>query len=267
MGIEWLGRSGSSVPNALLMRWPQRDSRLHLARPSITCTSPLGRADNELPPRAVTFSGRDGWHLAIAAKESRCRLLHQVLQSRENPSTKDTVVCQRCSCLQARAAREAPQILKGTASMAEGILQDLHQDHEAVRDLIEQLLKTESAAERTPLFKELMSMLLAHSHAEQNVLYKKMEKSGSEEARSFAYEGTNEHQIVEQQLQQMSRVRNKASEQWTAQLTVLRELVNHHVKEEESTGFSCARSEFDSEQLEKFGERFRRQKEKLMVEM
>ena len=132
---------------------------------------------------------------------------------------------------------------------------------------MEQLLKTESGTERTPLFKELMGMLLAHAHAEQNVLYKKMEKSEDEKARSFAFEGTNEHQIVEQQLQQMSRARNKASEQWTAQLTVLKELVNHHVKEEERTGFSCARKEFDGEQLEKFGEQFRRQKEKLMADM
>jgi len=150
--------------------------------------------------------------------------------------------------------------------MAEGILQDLHQDHEAVSKLIDQLLKTESAAERSPVFKELMSMLLAHSHAEQNVLYKKMEKSEDEKARSFAFEGTNEHQIVEQQLQKMLQARNKASEQWTAQLTVLRELVNHH-EEEETTGFRCARSEFDGEQLEKFADQFRRQKEKLMAEM
>jgi hemerythrin-like domain-containing protein len=93
-----------------------------------------------------------------------------------------------------------------------------------------------------------------------------MEKAEDEQARSFAFSGTNEHQIVEQQLQQMSRTRNKASEQWTAQLTVLRELVNHHVREEESTGFTCARREFDKEQLEKLGEQFRRQKEKLMAE-
>ena len=152
------------------------------------------------------------------------------------------------------------------ALMTDGILQDLHQDHEAVSDLIEQLLKTESGTERTPLFKELMSMLLAHAHAEQNVLYKKMEKSEDQKARSFAFEGTNEHQIVEQQLQQMSRARNKASEQWTAQLTVLKELVNHHVKEEESTGFSCAQSEFDSAMLEKMADQFRKQKEKLLQE-
>ena len=72
-----------------------------------------------------------------------------------------------------------------------------------------------------------------------------MEKSEDEKTRSFAFEGDNEHLIVEQQLQQISRARNKASEQWTAQATVLRELVNHHVKEEEDTGFTCARREFD----------------------
>ena len=76
----------------------------------------------------------------------------------------------------------------------------------------------------------------------------------------------NEHQIVEQQLQQMSRARNKASEQWTAQLKVLRELVNHHVREEETTGFTCARREFDGDQLQKLGEQFHRQKEKLTTE-
>ena len=64
----------------------------------------------------------------------------------------------------------------------------------------------------------------------------------------------------------MARARNKASEQWTAQLTVLKELVNHHVKEEESAGFSCARNEFDREELEKMSGQFQRQKQKLMAE-
>ena len=157
-------------------------------------------------------------------------------------------------------------MLKELLGMPEGILKDLHQDHQEVSELLEQLLNTEEAKERTPLFKEIMIKLLAHAHAEQNVLYKKMEKSKDEETRSFAFEGDNEHLIVEQQLTQMSRARNKASEQWTAQATVLRELVNHHVKEEEGTGFACARREFDSEGLEKLGEQFRRQKEKLMAE-
>lgn len=157
-------------------------------------------------------------------------------------------------------------MLREMLGMAEGILQDLHQDHEEVSGLIQQCLKTEGSAERNQLFKEIMSMLLAHSHAEQNVLYKKLQKSEDEKARSFVFEGLNEHQIVEQQLHQMARARNKASEQWTAQLTVLKELVSHHVREEESTGFSCARNEFDREELEKMSGQFQRQKEKLMAE-
>ena len=157
-------------------------------------------------------------------------------------------------------------MLREMLGMAEGIRQDLHNDHQEVSELIEQIMKTEESSERTSMFKELMNMLIAHSHAEQSVLYKKMEKSEDEKARKFAFEGTNEHQLVEQQLQQMSRARNKASEQWTAQLTVLKELVNHHVKEEESTGFSCARSEFDKEQLEKMGQQFRRHKDKQLSE-
>jgi hemerythrin-like domain-containing protein len=156
-------------------------------------------------------------------------------------------------------------MLKEMLGMAEGILQDLHNDHQQVSGMIEQLMNTEESSERNTLFKEMMGMLLAHAHAEQNVLYKKMEKTDDEKARMFALEGTNEHQIVEQQLEKMAKARNKASEQWTAQLTVLRELINHHVKEEESTGFSCARSEFDKEQLEKMGQQFQRQKEKLMA--
>jgi hypothetical protein len=157
-------------------------------------------------------------------------------------------------------------MLKELLGMNEGILKELHQDHEEVSGLIERMLETEGAKERAEIFKEMMTKLLAHAHAEQNVLYRKMEKSDDEETRGFAYEGDNEHQIVERQLQKMSRARNKASEQWTAQATVLRELINHHVKEEEGAGFSCAQREFDTATLEKLGEQFRRQKEKLMTE-
>jgi hemerythrin superfamily protein len=157
-------------------------------------------------------------------------------------------------------------MLKEMLGMAEGILQDLHNDHQEVATLMGTILKTEDGKERTSLFNELKTMLLAHAHAEQNVLYKKMEKSDDEKSRQFAFEGTNEHQIVEQQLEMLSKARNKAGEQWTAQMTVLKELVTHHVKEEESTGFPCARNDFDAEELEKMGQQFQRQKEKLMTE-
>jgi hypothetical protein len=46
---------------------------------------------------------------------------------------------------------------------------------------------------------------------------------------------------------------------------VLRELVEHHVEEEESTGFSCARHDFAKEELEPMGQRFQTRKAQLMT--
>ena len=153
-----------------------------------------------------------------------------------------------------------------TTNSNSGILQDLHRDHQEVSGLITRMLDSTEAGQRGELIKEIGKLLISHSHAEQNVLYRKMEKSDSEESRSFAFEGTNEHQIVERQIEQLTSARDKAGEKWTAQATVLKELVEHHVKEEESTGFDCARKEFDADALDKMGEQFRRQKEKLMAE-
>jgi hemerythrin-like domain-containing protein len=96
--------------------------------------------------------------------------------------------------------------------------------------------------------------------------YRKLEKSRDSDARKFAFEGEVENEVVESQLQQLARARNKDSEQWTARLTFLQEAVEKHVKEEESTGFSYAHAGFDSEELQKLGERFQREKDKMLAE-
>jgi hemerythrin-like domain-containing protein len=53
--------------------------------------------------------------------------------------------------------------------------------------------------------------------------------------------------------------------EWAAELKVLRELVEHHVEEEESTGFSRARHEFDKDELNAMAQRFQTRKAQLMT--
>jgi hemerythrin superfamily protein len=156
-------------------------------------------------------------------------------------------------------------MLKEMFGMSDGILEDLRADHRETEAMIDRIMETEDNAERNSLFREMMDQLVAHLDAEQQVLYRKMEKSEDEETRVFSFEGSNEHQLAEHQMQQMVKARNKADEKWTAQLTVLKELVKHHVEEEESTGHKLAKKEFDSDTLEKMREQFRRQKEKLLA--
>jgi len=156
-------------------------------------------------------------------------------------------------------------MLKEVLGIREGILADLHDDHEEVGALMERILATKDQHERTELFHEMMSKFLAHAHAEQKVLYRKLEKSKDPEIRKFAFEGDVEHEAAENQVQVLAKARNKESEQWTARMTFLQEAILHHVKEEESTGFASAHKEFDRDQLEKLAEQFRREKEKLLA--
>src|SRR5438105_11174248 len=156
-------------------------------------------------------------------------------------------------------------MIREMLGIAEGILQDLHNDHSEVASLMDRIEDNPETAERGALFEEMKTKLLAHAHAEQEVLYRRLEASQSEASRSFAHEGTNEHQILEKQLQNMSAAGDKTSERWTAELKVLRELVEHHVGEEETTGFSCARQDFGKDDLEAMAEQFQTRKAQLMT--
>jgi hemerythrin-like domain-containing protein len=111
----------------------------------------------------------------------------------------------------------------------------------------------------------MRAKLLTHSHAEDEVLYHRLKASRNEASRKFAEEGEREHQLVEQQLQKMLAVDDKLTDLWMEQLTELQRLVDHHVDEEESTGFSCARDDFDKDELETIGTEFQRRKNELMV--
>ena len=156
-------------------------------------------------------------------------------------------------------------MIREMLGIAEGILQDLHNDHGEVDSLMDRITESEDGTERQALFEEMKTMLLAHAHAEQEVLYRPLEASQSESSRSFALEGVNEHQILEKQLQKLSAEGDNTSAQWTAELKVLRELVEHHVEEEESTGFRCARHDFTKNELEAMAERFQTRKAQLMT--
>jgi hemerythrin-like domain-containing protein len=156
-------------------------------------------------------------------------------------------------------------MIKEMLGIAEGILQDLHDDHEEVASLLEAIPDSDDQFERNSLFQQMRAKLLTHAHAEDEVLYRRLKASRHEASRKFAEEGEREHQLVEQQLQKMLAAENKMTDAWVAQLTELQKLVDHHVDEEESTGFSCARDEFDKDELETMGTEFQRRKDELMV--
>jgi hemerythrin-like domain-containing protein len=66
-------------------------------------------------------------------------------------------------------------------------------------------------------------------------------------------------------VQKLSGMSDAMSDTWAAELKVLEDLIDHHVDEEENTGFGCARDDFEAEELEAMRNEFQRRKQGQML--
>lgn len=142
------------------------------------------------------------------------------------------------------------------------ILERLKQDHDMVRQMSAQIMETEDADERKTLFREMMNEVEAHRQAEEQVVYRRMEKTDDDEAKEFAFEGEQEHALVHQLMELLAKSRRKGDLKWHARFKALKDLLEHHIEEEESEAFPKIEELFDRAELEKMTEEFEKKKEK-----
>ena len=145
------------------------------------------------------------------------------------------------------------------------ILNLLKEDHKEVNDLLEQMCNTteRAAKKRQQLFEQMKTALIAHSKAEDTVFYQPLLEKGDDA--DPLLEAEVEHQVVERLLMDIDQT-EPTDEKWLAKVTVLQELVEHHVKEEEKEIFKLARETFERDELEQMGEQFEQAKEQEMAQ-
>jgi hemerythrin-like domain-containing protein len=124
------------------------------------------------------------------------------------------------------------------------ILDTLHQEHESVRKLLKDMVETDQAKRRTALFSQFRTALVKHERAEERAFYEPLGKSNGRETEIEAKEGFVEHALADMLIEQLKRARNKSTTDWTARIKVLRELIEHHIHEEERDFFPSARQHF-----------------------
>lgn len=145
------------------------------------------------------------------------------------------------------------------------VLQLIKEDHDEALKLIKRLEKSaEKASQATwKLTVELVEAMLLHAKTEEKVLYSAM-KEKSEDFRDFTLEGDIEHKLLESTLKRLLKVKPGKDGEFKAALTVVKELLEHHGKEEEEKEyFPKIRKAFKSSELEDMGEEFITLKEKL----
>jgi len=123
----------------------------------------------------------------------------------------------------------------------------LHKDHQKVRELFFDFTNTEDEKEKEQLVKQIITELFIHAKAEEEIVYSEVEELA--EGEDIIKEAETEHRMVKYLMAELQGM--KASEElFDAKVTVLCELVNHHVREEEKEMFKKLReSDVDLEEL------------------
>ena len=149
------------------------------------------------------------------------------------------------------------------------ILKLIKRDHEEAFEAIDKLEKmTDSPShEADKLTHEFVVAVLLHAKSEEKGLYE-MIASKKEGFKDFTLEGTIEHSLVENTLKRLLAVKPGGNGEFKAALTVTKELLEHHAKEEEEEElFPKIKKNFSAEERDQMGQVMIAAKEKLRPEI
>jgi len=146
------------------------------------------------------------------------------------------------------------------------ILETLKQEHEAVKKLLTTLEREEDPTQRKELVRNIAAALVPHTVAEEKVVYQAVIEMGDDkDAQRDGYEGKLEHEWASQTLQRLQGIGDATSAEHKAAAKVLKELVEHHVKEEESNIWRDIRKHCSNEDRERMNAEFLAEKSKTKV--
>lgn len=112
------------------------------------------------------------------------------------------------------------------------------------------------------LVKTLAEKLEMHADLEERIFY----KAAREADEDLVLESYEEHAAMKNMLKRLANTQGN-DESFNAKVTVLKETVEHHVKEEENTLFPKCREVFDEEELEELGHAMMARMEKAQEQM
>jgi hemerythrin superfamily protein len=145
------------------------------------------------------------------------------------------------------------------------ILDTLKQDHRDVAEMLEKLVESTSAAQRKLLLTSIKNALVPHLRAEEKVVYDAVLALRGKEQKTHAEEGYIEHGLGDKMLGQLGKMKDPMSAEFSAGAKVLKELVEHHVEEEEKIIWSDVENNFSDEDRIAMNKKFLAAKKRVRV--
>lgn len=143
----------------------------------------------------------------------------------------------------------------------------LKQDHQKVKELLSQLAETtgRGVKKRQQLLAQIEQELRVHMILEEEIFYPSFrEAAESQDGEKMYFEATEEHHAARVVLKDLLAT-DPSTPNFAGKAKVLKELVEHHVKEEEKELFPQAREVIPAEELPALAERMQERKAQLMA--
>lgn len=131
----------------------------------------------------------------------------------------------------------------------------LQADHERVKGILSQLSESteRGVKKRTELLARLEMEISIHTRLEEEVLYPAYKKAGGKEQDVMYYEAKEEHRTVDSLVLPDLKTTDPSTPQFSGRVKVVKELLEHHIEEEEKEMFPQAKKLLDKATLEELG--------------
>jgi hemerythrin superfamily protein len=127
------------------------------------------------------------------------------------------------------------------------ILDTLQSEHDEVQDLLGKLGRSENGREQKSLVAKIKAALVPHTKAEEKIVYDAVLALKGAPAKVDGNEGYIEHGLASETLKKLDKL-TANTPQFKAAAKVLKELVDHHIEEEERNIWTRVRENFSDEQ-------------------
>ena len=132
----------------------------------------------------------------------------------------------------------------------------LKADHEKVKAILTQLSESTDRAvkKRTDLLDKLEMEISIHTQLEEQILYPAFKAAGGKDEAEMYYEAKEEHRTVDSLVLPDLKKTDPTTPEFAGRVKVVKELLEHHIEEEETEMFPQAKKLLGKEKLDQLGE-------------
>ncbi|UVL63798.1 hemerythrin domain-containing protein [Pseudomonas sp. B21-012] len=145
----------------------------------------------------------------------------------------------------------------------------LKADHKTVKALLTQLSESTERGikKRSQLLAKLEMEVAVHTRLEEEILYPAYKKAGAKEQVIMYHEAKEEHRTVDSLVLPDLKVTDPGTPEFSGRVKVLKELLEHHIEEEETEMFPQAKKLLGKDVLEAMGEQMEMMKAQYRKDM